>query len=394
MITTSLLWRGDNQHTLRALLPELAGRVRCVYLDPPYNTGAAQKGGEAGYADTMPREIWRAFIAERLELCRALLTEDGSLWVQLDDNELDVTKLVLDELFGRAQFIARVTVEARAPSAFSTVNKGLFKSSEYLLWYARDRQRLRFNPQRVPCERDRMYNLFVQNPEDPPAAWRLTRLQDAAAAQRVSVDALVLSAPERVARLASIHPVKAGRAILEAKARSVVDPDQVIVVHREAHPDQLVLRGQQLILYDKQVSVIDGQRTPSRPLTNIWTDIAWEGIAAEGGARYKEGKKPERLLRRVLQLSTDPGDWVLDPFMGSGTTPAVAAKMGRRFVGLEQGPVFEVAVARLERVLAGQDPTGVSRAEGYGGGGDVLEVRRAPPTAHNGGMAGGGSSPA
>ena len=170
-------------------------------------------------------------------------------------------------------------------------------------------------------------------------------------------------------------------------------PDQVIVVPRQGLSDQLVLRGQQLILYDKQVSVIDGQRTPSRPLTNIWTDIAWEGIAAEGGARYKEGKKPERLLRRVLQLCTDPGDWVLDPFMGSGTTPAVAAKMGRRFVGLEQGPVFEVAVARLERVLAGQDPTGVSRVEGYGGGG-ALEVRLEPPTDHKGGMAGGGSSPA
>jgi adenine-specific DNA-methyltransferase len=199
MITKSLLWRGDNQHTLRALLPELAGQVRCVYLDPPYNTGAAKKGGEAGYADAMPREAWRAFMAERLGLCRELLSEDGSLWVQLDDNELDTTKLLLDELFGRAQFIARITVAARAPSAFSTVNKGLFKASEYLLWYARDRQRLRFTPQRVPCARDRMYNLFVQNPEDPPAAWRLTSLKDAALAQKMSVDALVLQAPERVA---------------------------------------------------------------------------------------------------------------------------------------------------------------------------------------------------
>jgi adenine-specific DNA-methyltransferase len=393
MITTSLLWRGDNLHTLRALLPELAGRVRCVYLDPPYNTGAAKKGGEAGYADAMPREAWRAFMAERLEMCRALLAEDGSLWVQLDDNELDTTKLLLDELFGRAQFIARITVEARAPSAFSTVNKGLFKASEYLLWYARDRQRLRFNPQRVPCLRDRMYNLFVENPEAPPAAWRLIRLQDAAAALGLSVEALVLQAPGRVARLASIHPVKAGRAILAAKERSKAAPDQVIVVPRAGHDDQLVLRGQQLILYEKQVSVIDGERTPSRPLTNIWTDIAWEGIAAEGGARYKEGKKPERLLRRVLQLSTDPGDWVLDPFMGSGTTPAVAAKMGRRFVGLEQGPVFEVAAGRLARVLAGRDNTGVSRAEGYSGGGDV-EVRREAPADHSAGIDGGGSSPA
>jgi adenine-specific DNA-methyltransferase len=393
MITTSLLWRGDNQDTLRALLPDLAGQVRCVYLDPPYNTGAAQKGGEAGYADAMPRDVWRAFMAERLELCRGLLSADGSLWVQLDDNELDTTKLLLDELFGRAQFIARITVEARAPSAFSTVNKGLFKASEYLLWYARDRQRLRFTPQRVPCERDRMYNLFVENPEDPPASWRLTRLQDAALERRLGVDALVLKAPERVARLASIHPVKAGRAILAAKERSMATPDQVIVVPREGHPDQLVLRGQQLILYDKQVTVIDGQRSPSRPLTNIWTDIAWEGIAAEGGARYKEGKKPERLLRRVLQLSTDPGDWVLDPFMGSGTTPAVAAKMGRRFVGLEQGPVFEVAVKRLERVIAGLDTTGVSRVEGYTGGGD-LTVRREGPGAQSDGIGGGGSSPA
>jgi adenine-specific DNA-methyltransferase len=116
--------------------------------------------------------------------------------------------------------------------------------------------------------------------------------------------------------------------------------------------------------------VVDGQRVIVEPLTNVWDDVPFQGIAREGGARFVRNKKPEKLLARILAMSTDPGDWVLDPFLGSGTTAAVAQKMGRRWIGIEQGDhVDALCLPRLRRVVDGQDATGVSRALGWGGGG-------------------------
>jgi adenine-specific DNA-methyltransferase len=124
-----------------------------------------------------------------------------------------------------------------------------------------------------------------------------------------------------------------------------------------------------LFLADKVVEQ-DGRRVLVEPLTNVWDDVPFQGIAREGGARFIRNKKPERLLARILSLQTGPGDWVLDPFLGSGTTAAVAQKMGRSWVGIERGEhVHELCVPRLCRVVAGEDATGVTRAYGWNGGG-------------------------
>lgn len=365
----NLLVHGDNRAALDALLPALAGQVRCAYLDPPYNTGSERRGvaGSGGYLDTRRPEDWRALMAACLGRVREALRVDGSVFVQLDDAELDGCKLLMDELFGRAQFIARVTVAARAPSAFSTVNPGVFKESEYLLWYARDRARFRWNPQRVPRPRDRAYGQVLLNPEDPPEAWRLATLRRACPPGQ-DPERFALEQAHRLCRLAEVSVAKVGRAVAEARERSLSAPGAVRLDRPGQEPIWL-MRGRQLLFYERQLVVVDGQRLPSRPLTNIWTDLRWEGIAAEGGVRYKAGKKPERLLRRCLALASDPGDWVLDPFAGSGTTAAVAHKMGRRWVAVEAGPAVELARARLERVVRGEDPTGVSALEGWTGGG-------------------------
>ncbi len=146
------------------------------------------------------------------------------------------------------------------------------------------------------------------------------------------------------------------------------------MVERPGRDPQYLLRGQQLIFYDRQVSEIDGVPTASRPLTDIWTDIAWEGIAREGGVTYKQGKKPERLVRRCLQLSTRPGDLVLDCYLGSGTTAAVAHKMERRWIGIEAGGAFALARERLDRVVAGEDANGITRLEAWSGGGSFQTI--------------------
>ncbi len=189
--------------------------------------------------------------------------------------------------------------------------------------------------------------MWLENPADDVTAWRFRPLGEVARERGVDPDELRVEHCEQVCRLASISDTKSGKAIRALKARSKADPDRVHVLERQGREPQHVLRGQQLLFYAKQVRVIDGKRTASRPLTNVWTDISWEGIAREGGVRFKYGKKPERLLRRCLELASDPGDLVVDCFLGSGTTAAVAEQTGRRWIGIEEAEHIELARERL-----------------------------------------------
>ena len=374
----NLLIHGDAAATLEALLPALEGRVDLVYIDPPYNTGSTIRAcGEAiRYEDRRASGEWLEMMSGILQRLRALLAPTGSLFVHLDDNELDYLKVEADRIFGRRCFLNRITVAARSPSSFSTVNRGVFKASEYLLWYARDRDRVRCYPQRVPRRPDRAYSMFLENPEDDHSRWRFTTVAKACP-DRAARDRFRVERAAQVCRLASISDTKAGRSTVAAKRRSRADPDRVYRVDRPGLPPRYLLRGQQLIFYDRQVHTIDGRPTASRPLTNIWTDLRWEGLAREGGVTFRKGKKPEALLRRVMQLCTTPGDRVLDCFLGSGTTAAVAHKLGRRWIGVESGEHIALARARLRAVAAGEDPTGISAVAGWTGGGSWREISAA-----------------
>lgn len=341
------LIHADARDALEALRPDFAGRVRCAYIDPPYNTGNRAGRGQR-YDDKRSREDWLELMRSCAVGIRELLRDDGSLFVQLDDNEMDRLRLLLDEVFGEPAFIARITVDARAPSQFSTVNRGLFKASEYLLWYARDRDAFRWNPQRTPRPPDRAYGMWLENPEDPFGSWSFRPLGEVARERGVEADVLRVEESQRVCRLASISDTKSGKAIRALKATSKETPGRPFRLEREGLEPQFVLRGQQLLFYDKQVTVLDGRRTASRPLTNIWTDIRWEGIANEGGVRFKYGKKPERLVQRCLELGSDDGDVVVDCFLGSGTTAAVAERIGRRWIGIEEAEHIALCRQRLE----------------------------------------------
>ena len=129
-----------------------------------------------------------------------------------------------------------------------------------------------------------------------------------------------------------------------------------------------------MFLADK-VRVVDGRPAIVEPLTNVWDDVPFQGIAREGGVVFSRNKKPEKLVSRVIAMSTDPGDWVLDPFLGSGTTAAVAHKMGRKWIGIEAGDhATTLAEPRLSRVVRGEDPTGITAAVGFAGGGGFRVV--------------------
>lgn len=137
--TENMLIHGDNLIALQALQQDYAGKVKCIYIDPPFNTGARinADGEEVGYDDDIEHSIWLGMMYERIELLHDLLSDDGALFIHLDDNEVDYCRVLTDEIFGRKNFMNRITVDSRSPSAFSTVNPGVFKAAEYILFYAK-----------------------------------------------------------------------------------------------------------------------------------------------------------------------------------------------------------------------------------------------------------------
>jgi len=368
----NLLITGDNLPVLRALEDPFFEKLQCVYLDPPYNTGAHSRAAQesAGYADRMDSKEWLNAMRLRLESIHKMLADTGCVFVQLDENEMDYLKVELDGVFGKENFVNRIVINARSPSSFSTVNKGLFKATEYVLWYAKNKALLKVFPLRVARKPDQAYRLWLSNPEAPPESWKITTLKEAH--PHGDLDSIRVKHAENVCRLAPISDQKAGKAIVQVKEASRKEPNRVFVVQRAGHSDQYVLRGNQLIFYNKQVQLLDGIKSATQPMTNIWTDIAWEGIAKEGGVIYKTGKKPERLLRRILQLCTEEGDWVLDAFLGSGSTAAVAHKMRRRWIGIEKGEAWHLAKRRLRDVCDGEDLTGISSIEEWKGSGSFM----------------------
>lgn len=378
---------GDNLLALRALEAEFAGKIKCIYIDPPFNTGAAFDH----YDDGIEHSQWLSLMRQRLVLLHGLLSTEGSLFLHLDDNEVDYCKVLLDEIFGRTNFVNRISVDARAPSAFSTVNPGVFKASEYILWYARDKARFWERPVRVRRQPDYAYNKWIKNPGAPPSEWTFSTLMEAyesaAASRSRRPDSLlehfnkfIIENADRVCRLASISDSGAGQSVVDMKRESERTPGTVLKVERGEDLDPVyILDGQQVIFYSKNVTEIDGELCATAPLTNVWTDIAWEGIATEGGVTFKKGKKPERLVKRCLELATNPGEWVLDSFAGSGTTGAVAHKMGRRWIMVELGEHCHThIIPRLKKVIDGDDKGRVTEATGWKGGGGFRYARIAP----------------
>jgi|HubBroStandDraft_1064217.scaffolds.fasta_scaffold04373_3 adenine-specific DNA-methyltransferase len=350
-----------------------ASRFRCIYFDPPFNSGRRF----AEYDDALEPTAWRAMMLERLVAARDLLADSGAIFVEIDDTELGSLQGAMDEVFGRPQRISTITIVRSAATGHKAINRGPVNVADYLLVFAKDRQTWRCNP--VLRERalyDRAYSTWLCNPDDDVGSWRFVSLVSSVrshlgrAPSRSEVERHALAHPEHVVRFAQPR-----YDAVSGEARSLIDqsrmePDRVLRMPRAGYKD-LVLRGGNRVLFlaDK-VSRIGGRSVIVEPLTNVWDDVGFQGMAREGEARFVRSKKPEKLIARILALSTDPGDWVLDGFLGSGTTAAVALKMRRKWVGIERGAhVDTMCLPRLRRVVDGTDKAGVTRAFDWTGGG-------------------------
>ncbi len=348
----NLVIQGDNLLALKALIPFYAGRVKCIYIDPPYNTQSAFEH----YDDKLEHSQWLSMMYPRLVLLRDLLAENGSIWVSIDDREAHYLKVMMDEVFGRHSFIASNVWQKR----YSRENReSIGDVHEYLFVYARNPARFKEARNKVPL--DEKQAKIYRNPDnpnetDPAKRWR--GLPMTAQGYRPNQMYEILS-PN-----GNKHLPPGGR------CWSMIESEFI------------KLRDQGRIYWGK-----DGNAQPSviRFLSEVDGLVPWTWWTHEEVGHTDESKKecnvlfgsevsfgtpkPERLIERVLHIATNPGDLILDSCLGSGTTAAVAHKMGRRYIGIEMGEHARThCIPRLQKVIEGEQG-GISEAVNWKGGG-------------------------
>lgn len=386
------LIHGDNLLALKALEQQFTGKVKCVYIDPPFNTQQAFEHYEDGYEHS----IWLGLIRDRMEVLRRLMTDDGTLFVHIDDNELGYLIALLDEVFGRANRVSVVTFKQGSATGHKSINPGVVSTTNFVLVYAKNKAD--WKPNRIftaRAERDKRYGQFIENFDSEYASWRFVTLASAFA-QSINrperglkkelgdeyegqLSEFVIKNARRVVRLARPDYAAVSSAAREMIDSSKAKPNEVLRLIRDGNPDMYFSGGERILFYSDKLKVIDGEFVAGEPLTSLWDDILSNNLHNEGGIEFPKGKKPEALIKRCLDLATAPGDIVLDSFAGSGTTGAVAHKMGRRWIMVELGDhCVTHVIPRLKSVVDGIDQAGVSKAAGWQGGGGFRYYRLAP----------------
>ena len=347
---------GDNLLALKALEAEFTGKVKCVFIDPPYNTGSAFEH----YDDGLEHSIWLGMMRDRLEIIRRLLSEDGSLWITIDDNEAHYLKVLCDEVFGRANFVANVVWE-KADSPRNSARQ--FSSDhDHLLVYS-------WSPDWIPRKLPRTdeANAIYSNPDNDERGTWLPG--DPYANKPYSKGRYTLIGP--TGREFSPPPGRYWRISLE-RLRDL-DADGRIWWGPTGAARPSIKR------YLSEVSDLVPRTLWAKDEVGSNRTSKNEMRALFLGDESFSTPKPEKLLQRVLQLATHDGDIVLDSFAGSGTTGAVAQKMGRRWIMVELGEHCHThIIPRLRKVIDGEDPGGVTKAVDWQGGGGFRYYRIAP----------------
>lgn len=353
----NMLIHGDNLLALRALEQDFAGQVKCVYIDPPYNTGSAFEH----YDDNVEHSIWLSLMRERLVILHKLLSDNGSIWISLDDEEQAYCKVLCDEIFGRRNFIANVIWEKKySPSNDA---KWLSDGHDFIIVYAKDKSIWR--PNLLP-RTDKQNVYYKYDDHDGRGRWR-------------SDNVLVKTFSE-----SGVFPI-----INPNTGVEYYPPQGSCYRFNKETADRLLAENR--LYFGK-----DGKGAPQlkRYLSEVKQGVTsltlWkrEDVGDNQEAK-KEVKvfnsdsvfatpKPERLIERVLTLGSNPGDLVLDSFLGSGTTAAVAHKMGRRWIGVELGDhAYTHCAVRMRKVIEGEQG-GISKSQNWKGGGGFKFYELAP----------------
>lgn len=345
------LWWGDNLESLSLLARRFSGEVQCVYLDPPYNI----QSGNAHYDDRKSHEAWLDFMRARLEAIRPLLRPSGLICVQIDDTEMAYLQVMMDEVFGRARRVNTITVKMSELSGVKMAHteRRLPKIKESLLVYGGGGDVRISAPQVLKSgpkfERYlRYYGKVIVDPTLPPARWEIVPIREYLRSRGEADDATAV----RDFKIEEAH-----RVVYRTNSKLMSSLSFDTATAEVTSPTGLRYvwwEGKEMLFLSDHIH---------ETLGDLWTDISTINLNKEGGAAFVNGKKPEALLRRIIEMCSRPGDLVLDAFAGSGTTGAVAHKLGRDWLMLESGAQCETHIApRLRAVMSGGDRGGISRA--------------------------------
>ena len=394
-ITDNLLIKGNNLLALHSLKKEFAGRVKLIYIDPPYNTG----NDSFKYNDSFNHSTWLVFMKNRLEIARDLLKDDGIIFVQCDDNEQAYLKVLMDEIFGRENFISCVTCKVKSAGGLTTDTEMFFDCAEYLIVYSKFTEKLQYNTIKIQTETinshsktAKQYNSIINNidfnkkefvtKKDEISYYKIPK-------GSFNIETLpikTMSEKDFFKKRNEIFRLTAlsggiGKKIKRHIENFTNNDDLFLFEYVPSKgrdkgklSQYMLYKSQTVTMLNKLIHVDNNKQVIVKlePISNIITDDLWQGISNEGQIKFKNAKKPESLIKRIIQISTQENDIVLDFFAGSGTTAAVAMKMNRQFIAIEQMDYIEtITKERLKNVIEGEQG-GVSRALGWQGSGEFV----------------------
>lgn len=413
----NMLIHGDNLIALQALQQDYAGKIKCIYIDPPYNTGSAFEY----YDDGLEHSEWLQMMHPRLQLLRNLLSDDGSIWIQIDDEEQAYLKVMCDEIFGRANFVNMVSVNMKniAGASGGGEDRRLKKNCEYILIYAKNYDLL--DTFRAAYDYEEISEL-VERYKEEGISWKYTSVfldegEKRYIASTVDGDGneikifehtnYVLKSIGAVAKDEGITEKDvyyryAGRIIRTTMPQSSIRPRVMKRLQEMGYSNDLIsieyvpktgknkgtvytqyYKGDKYNLFAWLSDVLeerDGVYYKKTMQGTYWDYTAGtKNLTKEGKVEFPNGKKPEALISRIFSMTTIEGDYVLDSFLGSGTTAAVAQKMNRKWIGIEMGEhAYSHCKVRLDRVIDGEDTGGITKDEKWQGGGGYHFYELAP----------------
>lgn len=388
-VVQGLLVNSDNFQALRLLAQRYANEAKCVYIDPPYNTG---DDGFA-YKDNYQESSWLSCIYNRLELTHPFYKESGSFAASIDINEVDHLAALLDMSLGKHNRKANITVRRASITGAKVINPGPVNISENVLIYANGNNK--WKPENAYRERakgyDDRYGSIILNPEANYEQWQFgTVLDEFARSKGVAKNRLkgilgdnydeellnfAIENRDRIIRLASLDEDSISADALELKKQSKREPDKIFYLAREGANDYYVKDGNAILFYKDRLRWMGDGIVPVEKVSDIWDDVLPNDLHNEGGVTLKKGKKPEKLINRIFESTTEKGELILDYFAGSATSGAVALKSGRRFINVEANDYFdEIPLLRIKNTLYG-DKSGVTNLYQWKGGGCVKYIR-------------------
>ena len=379
VIRENFVIKGNNLLALHSLKEEFEGKIKLIYIDPPYNTG----GDSFGYNDNFNHSSWLTFMRNRLDVAKNLLTEDAMVFIQINDVEFAYLKVLMDELFGRENFHTSITVKMSHLSGTKMAHKEkkIPKIKEHLLIYSKNKNNLRVNPVYIPCTWDEAfdrYNSFLDKgdfSDEDCNKWKVITVNEALEIYSIDKkdEKAVLEFKMKNAHL--IFRTARNRSADYSK----LPKDKFSKINKNGNKAEyyFVYKGEDVNFAIDKIRKINGKVTPATIVGDIWNDIAINNLSNEGGVELRFGKKPEKLLKRIIEIATKEGDIVLDYHAGSGTTCAVAHKLGRQWIGIEQLDYSDNnPEERMKGVIAG-DQTGISKEINWKGGGDFVYMQLA-----------------